>query len=95
MCYLETDWSLGVISVDLEQSWHLYRTRKLCNSKCKLVGAFTIKKPDSASAARARGVLIVKILTIVLLVYDLILDRKRNILYTPQYFHTPVYWLSS
>ena len=30
-----------------------------------------------------------------ILVYNLFLDRQHNILYTPQYFHTPVYWLSS
>ena len=48
-----------------------------------------------ASATRARGVLMVKILNecILSLVYNLSLDRQRNILYTPQYFHTPVYCL--
>ena len=30
-----------------------------------------------------------------ILVYTLFLDRHRNILYTPHYFRTPVYWLSS
>ena len=30
-----------------------------------------------------------------ILVYNLFLDRRRNILYTPQYFNTPVYWQSS
>ena len=30
-----------------------------------------------------------------ILVYNLFLDRQRNIVYTPQYFHTPAYWLSS
>ena len=30
-----------------------------------------------------------------ILVYNLFLDKQRNILYTLQYFHTSVYWLSS
>ena len=47
---------------------------------------------------RARGVLMVKILNInilSILVYNLFLDRQRNILYTPHYFHIPLYCLSS
>jgi len=30
-----------------------------------------------------------------MLVYTLFADRQRNILCARQYFHTPVYWLSS
>jgi len=48
------------------------------------------------SAARARGTIMVKILNKCILsisMYNLFLDRERNILYTSQYFHTPVYWL--
>ena len=58
------------------------------------VSVFTI----GASAARACCVLMVKILTkciLSTLVYNLFLDRQRNILYTTQYFHTQLYWLSS
>ena len=45
-------------------------------------------------AARAHGVLMVNILNkciLSILVYNLFLDRNRNILYTSQYFYTPVY----
>ena len=62
------------------------------------VSVFTIKRPEGASAARVFGVLIVKILykcRLSILVYNLFLDRQRNILCTPQYFHTQVYSLSS
>ena len=55
------------------------------------------KRHNGASAARACDVLMVKILNKYILnisVYNLFIDRQRNILYTPQYFHTPVYWLS-
>ena len=54
------------------------------------------KRPKGVSAMRARGVLMVKILNkciLSILVYNLFLKRQRNILYTPQYFHTSVYWL--
>ena len=56
------------------------------------------RRYKGASAAWARGVLMVKILNkcvLSILVYNLFLDRQRNSLYTPQYFHAPVYWLSS
>ena len=55
---------------------------------------FTIKRTNGASAARAHDVLMVNTLnkcTLSILVYNLFLDRQCNILYTPQYFHTPVY----
>ena len=51
-----------------------------------------------ASAVRACGVLMVKILNkciLSILVYNLFLDRQRNIFYTTQYFPTQLYWLSS
>ena len=51
----------------------------------------TIKRPKGASAARVRGVLMVKILyecILSILVYNLFYRQ------TVQYFHTPVYWLS-
>jgi len=51
-----------------------------------------MKRPMGASAARARCVLMVKILNkciLSILVYNLVLDRQRNIVYTSQYFHTP------
>ena len=68
------------------------------NSYNTFASVFTIKRPKDASAARARGDLIVKILkTCILstLVYTLFLVRQRNSSYTSQYFLTPVYWLSS
>jgi len=71
---------------------------RLSNSYSTFACVFTIKKPKGASAARARGVLIVNILNkciLSILVYNLFLDRQCNILYTSHYFHTPVYWLSS
>ena len=52
---------------------------------------------EGACAARARGVLMMKILNkciLSILVYNLVLDRQRHILYTPQYFLTPVYLLA-
>ena len=70
----------------------------LCNIRSTFVSVFTIKRPMGARASRARGVLMVKILNkciLSILVYNLFLDRQRNILYTPQYFNTPVYWQSS
>jgi len=51
-----------------------------------------------SSPLRARGILRVKILNkciLSILVYNLCLDKPRNILYTKQYFHTPLYWLTS
>ena len=44
-----------------------------------------------SSRLRARDVLMVRMLN----KCTLFLDRQGTILYTPQYFHTPVYWLSS
>ena len=49
-----------------------------------------------SSQLRGRGVLMVKILTkctLIILMYNLFLDRQRNIVYTPQNFQTPIYWL--
>jgi len=46
-----------------------------------------IKRPKGASAVIARGVLMVRILNkciLIILVYNLFLDRQRNSLYTPQ-----------
>ena len=69
-----------------------------CNSQSTFVSVFTIKMPKGVSATRASGVLMVNILNkciLSILVYNLFLDRQCTILYIPQYFHTPVYWLSS
>ena len=55
--------------------------------KSTFVSVFTIKRHKGASVARARGVLLVKIpnkCILSILVYNLFLDRQRNILYTPQ-----------
>jgi len=57
-----------------------------------------IKRHEDAGVAKAHGVLMVKILNkciLSILVYNPFIDNQRNILYTPKYFHTPVYWLSS
>ena len=59
-----------------------------------IVSVFKIKRSKGASATRARGVLMVKILNkciLSIVAYNLILDRHCNLLYTPRYFHTPVY----
>ena len=51
-----------------------------------------------SSRLRARCFSMVKIRNkciLSILVYNLFWDRQRNILYTPQYFHTPVYRPSS
>jgi len=58
------------------------------------VCVFRVKRHKGKSAARACGALMVKILNkciIRISVYNLFLDKQRNILYTLQYFHTPVY----
>jgi len=55
--------------------------------KSTFVSVFTIQRHKGASVARARGVLLVKIpntCILSILVYNLFLDRQRNISYTPQ-----------
>ena len=64
--------------------------QKLCNSQSTFVSVSTIKRPKGTSAERARGISMVNILNkciLSILVYNLFLDRQRNILYTPQYFN--------
>ena len=59
-----------------------YESTVVCNSQSTCVGVFTIKRPKCASAARASGVLMVKMLNkcnLSTLVYNLFLDRQRNI----------------
>ena len=69
---------LATVIHELTETYRFY--------KSTFVGVFTIKTPKGASAARARGVVVVKILNkynLSILVYDLFLDRQRNMLYTP------------
>ena len=70
----------------------------LCYSWSTFVSVFTIKRPkDAASAVRACGILLVKILNkciLSILIHSLFLDRQRNV-HTLQYFHTLLAWLSS
>jgi len=68
----------------------------ICKGKSTFAGVFTIKGSKGASAARAFVVLMLKILNkciLRILVYNLFSDRQCTVLYTSQYFHTPVYWL--
>ena len=61
---------------------HVNESQRICNSESTFVSGFTIKMPNGASATRARGVLMVKILNtciLSILVYNLFLDRQRNI----------------
>mgnify|MGYP000215226485 CR=1 FL=1 len=54
----------------------------VCYRKSTFVSVFTIKMPKGASAARTRGLLMVNILNkciLSILVYNLFLDKKRNI----------------
>ena len=56
------------------------------NVKCNSNSVLTIKRPKVTSTTRARGILMVKTLNKCILsslVYNLILDIQRNILYTP------------
>jgi len=66
-----------------------------CYSESTVVcSVFNIKSLKGASAARARGVLMVKILnncSLMIYVFTLLLDRQRSILLTPQYFHTTAF----
>ena len=78
--------------------WINYVEDILVIGKSTFVSVFTIERPKGVSAARARGVLMMKTLNkciLSILVYSLFLGRQRNILYAPQSCHTPVYWLSS
>jgi len=54
---------------------------------------FKIKRSKGTSAVRACGISMVKVLNksiLSILMYNLVLDRQRKVLYTPQYFHIPV-----
>ena len=65
---------------------------RFSKSQSTFVSVFTIQTHKGASAANVRGVLMVKILNkciLSILVYNLFYRQ------TAQYFHTPVYWLSS
>ena len=62
------------------------------------VSVFCIRRSKSTSAAKTLGILMVKILNkciLSILVYNLFQRQTAQYFHKIQYFHTPVYWLSS
>ena len=68
------------------------------NSCSTFVSVFMIKRPKVASTAKVHDFLKMKIrikCILSTLAFNLFLDKQRNSVFTPHYFHTPVYLLSS
>ena len=73
----------------------MYCVWKVCDSQSAFITVFTIKRHNGACAARARGVLMVKILNkyiLSILVYNLYYKQTVQYFHTPQCSHTSVYW---